>query len=178
MSSRYISALPTSLGPISAQYPHGSFGIIDWLLIDKLRTVPAELCFSSSTQGGNAASSRVYNVTTPQTVTWSSMLPSVRKSIEKSQSEIRVLPYDQWLKLLESSIDNRPNTGGDPDMERRLLQDNPAIKLLHFYKSLGQQTPRPFSTEKAMKASKALENMQAIKPERLAAWTEEWTKDF
>lgn len=179
LGSVAMGCLPDDLG--------AQFSEVDWVPVDLLADVLVDLVVSSSHQadpdyddeGGGGA--RVYNLRNPRTTTWTTLLPSVIDTVKArlgpESAPLEVVPPSVWLKRLEQA-GSREEDGDD-------AAANPAIKLVDFYrdylwKSDGKEgvaakTP-PMDIDKACARSSALRAVEAISPQSVQKWVEEWLK--
>lgn len=176
LGSVAMGCLPDDLG--------AQFSEVDWVPVDLLADVLVDLVVSSPQagpdhgEGGGGA--RVYNLRNPHTTTWRQLLPSVIDTIKarlgSDSAPPEVVPPSVWLKRLEQA--GSREDGDD-------AATNPAIKLVDFYrdylwKSDGKEgvapkTP-PMDIEKACARSSALGGVEAISPQSVQKWVEEWLK--
>jgi hypothetical protein len=113
----------------------GAFDTIDWIPIDQLAKIVVEL---SRIRINNGAE-EIYHVVHPTPLTWKTIMPHIRSALEAAAilrrsdelSEIHIIPYLDWFRLLQKSASNAN--------ERNMVtaedvHANPAIKLLDFMK--------------------------------------------
>ena len=134
--------------------------------MDKLSHVLCEIMTSSSDLLGtnNVRRSLTYHVVNPQSTTWSALVPKIM-SCYSSQTGMKIVPFSEWLRLLERSIESSTNS-----------EENPAIKLLDFYHhaaNLGKELQVLDST-KAEKASKTLKRLGAVNGKWVSRWMQQW----
>ncbi|KAL2821419.1 hypothetical protein BDW59DRAFT_109738 [Aspergillus cavernicola] len=161
ISSRYLKALPDSLGG-------SQFDIIDWVPIDELAPIVVEL--SASLVG--TSSVQIFHCTNPRPISWASLLPVIAEEIGQPGSTTRdpstavTVPLTTWLQKLRDSI----------ALELKAEQ-NPAAKLADFYEQLldiGSTLTLILPSEKTKEASKSLAKLRPIQPEWLRGWITEW----
>lgn len=80
----------------------------------------------------------------------------------------RVVSYAEWLEVLEST--------GTADAVTQLerLRDNPALKLLSFFRANSMMSEGTVSTQEAVKASKELERIPVLGPGDSKRWLTAW----
>ncbi|KAI0388936.1 acetyl-CoA synthetase-like protein [Xylariaceae sp. FL0594] len=83
ISSKFIGAVPSSLGPGSTA--------VDWVPVDKLGDMVCEIITNDTKQVGEGL--RVFNIVHPCPASWSSLLPAVVEGVEPSE----------WIARLERS---------------------------------------------------------------------------
>ncbi|KAI1135705.1 acetyl-CoA synthetase-like protein [Hypoxylon sp. FL0543] len=127
-SARHLGALPRSLGTSSR---------VEWVPVDELARIILEVVDDVATndndddnagnaKGGKSAGARVYNLVNPTPVPFSDLLPALK---EKGIAE-REISFEDWIAALERS-------SHEPAARKAVAAgDNPAVKLLDFYKSL------------------------------------------
>lgn len=57
------------------------------------------------------------------------------------------------------------------------IEQNPALKLLQFLKTMEQQTEQPvavFSTDETVKVSKTLATLEPVRAEWMKNWMRQW----
>ncbi|KAI8958908.1 acetyl-CoA synthetase-like protein [Daldinia sp. FL1419] len=121
-SSKFVGMLPRSLGTSSR---------IEWVPVDELSKIILEVLDEvthpedeDNFTDGNAKprGAKVYNLVNPQAVPFSDLVPALQ---EKGIAP-KTVPLETWIEALErSSYDRKSST-----------QNNPAVKLLDFYKSI------------------------------------------
>ncbi|KAL8650328.1 MAG: hypothetical protein Q9226_005189 [Calogaya cf. arnoldii] len=106
----------------------------------------------------------VYNAINPNHTTWSTLLPTIQCHFADTPLEIVSLP--KWINVLKESA----NGTQDPNL-------NPAIRLLDFYENLakGPSHAHPvLDTTKTVNTSRRLGALEAVKPEWMKLWLEQW----
>lgn len=181
-SSKYLRKIPVSLGPSNN---------IDWIPVDILSHVLVELmvnaasleedhcvqvngCSSQHDCGAERnrdrkasperASSTVYHAVNPRRTTWSTLLPVIIAHFHNPSLE--VVPLTEWVDALDASADHIED-----------LQVNPALKLLDFYRGLASsiESSNPiFDTAETVNKSKQLASLEAVKPEWMKLWLDQW----
>ena len=109
-------------------------------------------------------STTVYHAVNPKHTTWKSLLPTIRSHFNESPLEI--VSLQEWINALKESAD----VTLDVDL-------NPAIKLLDFYQNLANDSSHAnpvFETSKAVDRSAQLRLLEAVKPEWMKRWLEQW----
>lgn len=162
-SSKYLGALPSSLGGMSQ---------VDWIPVDLMASVVAELLQSlESNREPNTPLPSVYNLVNPRQTSWIDLLPTVQERLG-GPSKIRVTPLSEWVETLEKSATN--NHGYVTD-------DNPAVKLLDFFKSLAKNGDLPTETVNGLfevaalkKDSAAARELQPVSPDWMRTWIDQW----
>ncbi|KAH7390129.1 putative NRPS-like enzyme [Cadophora sp. MPI-SDFR-AT-0126] len=157
-SSKHLGILPETLGNMDT---------VDWVPVDLLSTIIVELAEkivhhkSDKDQG-----TLVYNLTNPQTTTWSSLLPTVQEFIGVH----KVVSFNDWLQVLQQS--STANNGA-------LIASNPGVKLLDFYHSLsGKETAMVgsrYAVDSLMRDSKQASDLTAVSPDWMRLWLRQWS---
>ncbi|KAE9380743.1 putative NRPS-like enzyme [Stipitochalara longipes BDJ] len=183
LSSRYIGALPDTLGARDSN-SSGVMSNINWIPIDQLSEILVELTFHLS-EGTSSPEEQVFHAVNPNPVTWESLLPTVQKTLEETLSiegetavsRIEIVSLPTWIERLRktaSAVTDARTLGESAD----ILYRNPGLKLLDFYQSLAASdtsAPRSiFDIRKTSEASPSLKNLEAIRKEWMAGWINDW----
>ncbi|KAI2784911.1 acetyl-CoA synthetase-like protein [Daldinia loculata] len=121
-SSKFLGVLPRSLGTSSR---------VEWVPVDELSKIILEVVDevtrtdeedSTSSGKGKQRGAKVYNLVNPHAVPFSDLIPALQ---EKGIAD-KTVPLESWIEALERSSYERKTSA----------QDNPAVKLLDFYKSI------------------------------------------
>ncbi|KAK6954711.1 hypothetical protein Daesc_004679 [Daldinia eschscholtzii] len=119
-SSKFLGILPESLGTSSR---------VEWVPVDELSKIILEVVDEVTRSDDDATSgktkqrgAKVYNLVNPHAVPFSDLLPALQ---EKGIAD-KTVPLETWIEMLERSSYNQKSTA----------HDNPAVKLLDFYKSI------------------------------------------
>ncbi|CDO73876.1 hypothetical protein BN946_scf185016.g33 [Trametes cinnabarina] len=105
----------------------------------------------------------------PKPVPWHSIVSDIAK-----QLDVPLVPLPEWITKLEKSA------GGDSNTDVELLQRNPALSLLSFFKHMApsrDQEPMVgvyLSTAKSTAVSDTLANLPSLNHERVARWLAAW----
>ncbi|PLB43526.1 putative NRPS-like enzyme [Aspergillus steynii IBT 23096] len=180
VSSLDLGALPSSLGG-----GEGQFDEIDWIPVDVLAPILAELSIANATGDfrmdaieGSSKGARVFHCVNPRRVQWQDMIPVVVEELQTpgrnaQAGQVSVVSLQEWVGKLQASIGSE---GVGVDIDR-----NPAAKLVGFYKQLLTNAGRVdtsgvarFSTDKTAGFSKELKESQVIRPEWMRGWIREW----
>ncbi|KAI1767436.1 acetyl-CoA synthetase-like protein [Hypoxylon sp. FL1150] len=118
-SSKFLGALPQTLGTSSR---------VEWVPVDELSKMILEVVddvnSSSKDRGNKGGGAHVYNLVNPTPVDFSSLLPALQPAVAPS-----AIPFADWIERLEHSTHDRA-------ARKVAAEDNPAVKLLDFYRSL------------------------------------------
>ncbi|EPS36265.1 hypothetical protein H072_10357 [Dactylellina haptotyla CBS 200.50] len=187
LSSGHMGALPESLGIMNNADPAGQTGGLDWIPVDQLSRIIAELSFGLSKKTSES-SMHVFHTVNPNLITWKSLLPVVRDTLQKSlaeqpgitQADIQIIPYPEWLERLEKQSTS-DSAGRGASGSREMAYWNPGMKLLEFYKSLLEQPQGDgrvrFDTRSTLQACGSMRDLETIKPEWMAAWIKHWVSE-
>jgi thioester reductase-like protein len=198
LSSRYLGALPASLGQGGSIMES-----VDWVPVDALASILVELSFSLSesrpdpTRAGDGTF-HVFHCTNPHPIPWANLVPVIvhalsaslgrdsgKKGTEKEEgSVISVVGFREWLARLEGSATTTNPTASieQDDKSSSLTKDldrNPALKLLDFYNQLliaGQEDgpSARLSLQKTVRVSKSLAELGPIQAEWMGGWIRDW----
>ncbi|KAI1147615.1 hypothetical protein F4825DRAFT_436823 [Nemania diffusa] len=157
-SSKYIGKLPENLGRAE---------VIDWIPVDLLGQIMVELATTNSPQSQQAGAS-VYHVTNPKFTSWGELVPVIKSQIEeanKGANAIELVPFESWLdELYKSVIITNPDN----------LAQNPAGKIIEYFRSLLKGTPIRLDTTNATKVSHTLRDLEAVHK----GWVENWMRQW
>lgn len=171
LSSKYIGALPETLGSTSTE--------VDWIPIDRLSNLLATFAFLLSKKADHPGV-QVFHAVNRNTVSWESLLPTVRKSLQtQSQigiTDIDVVPYSTWVhRLKNNAVGGSENTS---EVDSDTVKRNPGIKLSEFYESLlakeNNEINVKFDIRRTLEKSPALGKLEPIQAEWMAGWIRGW----
>ena len=146
-----------SLGYLPSHIPDA-----DWIPVDILAATVLDIVHFAATTGN----ARTYNIVNPRSTAWTSLLDTVR---ERLDPPVQIVELKEWIRKLEE-ID-----GSDP----KELSSKPAIKILDFYRSLGEQdeTARravSFSTKHGIAASRNMAELRPVSVDWMKIWLTQW----
>lgn len=110
---------------------------------------------------GNVA--RVYHAVNPHRTTWSRLLPAIQ---EHFGNTLQPVSLQEWVATL-----------GESAISTEDVSTNPAIRLLDFFQGLLSETQHGqpiFETVETERKSRELAAMEAVKPEWMKLWLEQW----
>ena len=155
-TSRNLGKLPANLPPV------------DWVPVDVVASVICEAAFSAASasrlmsSAASAAPCNFYNIVNPSPVAYAEILPHILSAL---QPQPETVPLDDWIEELERMDGANADTGGK----------FPAVKILHFYRSLlrpGEGHLR-FETKQAARLSKEFAALQPVQSEQVSRWIKE-----
>ncbi|OAQ97692.1 hypothetical protein LLEC1_03573 [Akanthomyces lecanii] len=153
-SSVQLGSLPESLGSME----------VDWVPVDKAARSILDMAAYTSEAVDFSDGAKFFNLVNPRTATWSTIAPAVVSFYEQRGKRLQLVTLDEWIKAVE----NAPASS-------KLS----AIKLLDTYKAMANSAENGphagFSTDKAQVASKTLASMDAITPELMTLWCQQWS---
>jgi len=178
-SSTFISALPAPISPptqVSADEP------INWIPMDYLADVLVELGLNTKlTASKDNVGAKIYQITHPHAVPRAQLLPAVQQGLRASgmSSELPVIPYVEWYELLKAkSTEAEENT--DQANAALLAHNHPTMRLMDFFWGMHYQGDSglrmKLAMEKTLEVSQTLRNMEQLKPEWMAGWTQDWIR--
>ncbi|EJC99103.1 acetyl-CoA synthetase-like protein [Fomitiporia mediterranea MF3/22] len=118
----------------------------------------------------------VLNIVHPRPVSWSSVISTVSEILG-----IPVVPYTDWLHLLEKAAKSTPSDSTSLEAAHR---SNPALRLLSFFQGSSDvpdeykealRFPR-MTCEKATAASQAMQKAKPLGEEDAKRWIESWRR--
>lgn len=180
ISSHYLKAIPESLGSRGDGDKPGVLDRIEWVPIDQLAILLLEIAFGTESHSPKSEGAQVFHPINPHWVSWQSLVPAVVEALEKSSPSdpaIRILKYEDWLVLLQSSAGSiKTSVQSGQSVTADTLSENPAVKLLDFYESLMVSTneEKPLAMEKSAKMCPSLRSLDAIQAEWLQGWIKDW----
>ncbi|KAJ5654744.1 hypothetical protein N7490_001747 [Penicillium lividum] len=125
ISSRHLNALPSSLGGSRME-------IIDWVPIDDLALILAELSESLTLSTNEPGKLSVFHCVNPKTISWDDLIAVIVQESSSTQTPQVIVTFEEWLTRLKASvsaIDEKQDT-------KDALWQNPGLKLLDFYDQL------------------------------------------
>lgn len=173
LSSIHIGCIPSSLG--------SSLGRIDWVPVDLLANIVAELAMSKTQYQGEGSSVKVFHPLNPKPKAWEDIRDELAVDLFSiSGKVIEMVPLDVWIAKVRQDVETKAGAGtilkeGELD---KILKLNPAVKLLDFYENvLGDGGgSNILETKETEKASNALSNLEGVKREWIAKWISEWVE--
>lgn len=161
-TSRALGALPETI-PLLDE--------VDWLPVDDAAQVIVELALDvpADTADPRRRTLALCNVANPKTVPWGALVPAVQASVVGDP--LRVVPFPEWLDLLESSA--------APVEWEDTTAAMPALKLLDFFRELeeGRRSDARqtlMQTEMTRKLSPRLAGVGAIDGSMMVNWLKQW----
>ncbi|KAJ4147015.1 hypothetical protein LMH87_001568 [Akanthomyces muscarius] len=152
-SSVQLGSLPESLGSMA----------VDWVPVDKVARTILDMAAYTSEATDFSSGAEFFNLVNPKTASWSTIAPAVVSFYEQRGKRLQLVSLDEWTKAVE----NAPASSSLS-----------AIKLLDTYKAMAEGAENGpgarFATDKAQVASKTLASMEAITPELMALWCQQW----
>jgi thioester reductase-like protein len=167
-SSKYLGMLPESLGKLDS---------IDWIPVDILALIIVQLLelihdnVSNQGQSETRPSPAVYNLVNPKVTEWGALFPAVQDELG-GESKVRIVPLEEWVQALENSASE--NHG-------YIVAENPAVKLLDFFKILGKGASRYAETSKLryevgrlVRDSPRAAKLGPVSPKWIRLWMKQW----
>ncbi|KAI1444785.1 acetyl-CoA synthetase-like protein [Annulohypoxylon stygium] len=192
-SSKFLGKLPKTLGTSSR---------VEWVPVDELAKIILEVVEdlgneeetvnSNGTTNGiigkeksGSKGAKVYNLVNPSPVTFADLLPALKeKGIAEEETS-----FEEWIDALEHSSHDRA-------AKKRSAEDNPAVKLLDFYKSLapkkdmdksngngtangagegeGGEDDYTWRVENTLQASPTARELEPVNTEWVKLWVDRW----
>lgn len=162
-SSRYIGAVPESLGPC--------LDSVDWIPVDALAEILIDVIGSTELENGIDSGAVVYNILNPHPVKWGTLLPTISQGFLSAET-ISTVPLQSWIVQVKEDTD-KIDAAKDNELGA-LLKSNPALKLVRFYEDASRQEGIGWAMENAMNASQALRDLEGIK----RVWMKKWMKGW
>lgn len=158
---------------------------IDWLPVDKLSKILAEILSSASRPSvsqerldeglpdkiGNThlTGTKIYHVVNPHLASWQHDLAVDLFTLFPSGT-VQPVYFREWLMRLKASA-KEAESNGHLDMER-----NPAIRLIDFYTTLAEneEASRRLLSAASERASQTLRDLGPLKLDWLRNWMVQW----
>ncbi|KAG6818478.1 hypothetical protein H0H93_004670, partial [Arthromyces matolae] len=163
-SSLTLGALPSAAG------------LISWLPMDAVSKATLDIAFSS------AEIPPAVNIVHPRPIPWIQVIQAFKDVFEQQGSHLRIVPFKDWLSLLE--VRSKKATDAD-------LKAIPALKLLEFFRSISKADQAAvadgsdlesgghgkFATVKARELSETMRDLQPITSSDVTRWVRYWRKN-
>ena len=103
----------------------------------------------------------VFHVRNPSTTTWSKLLPTILKST----GPLRVVSFAEWVDTLANCV-----------VDSNQTEDNPAVKLLDFFKGLrdGNTSPPQLDTTNTARICPKLATIPPVNEQWMETWMKQW----
>ncbi len=134
---------------------------VDWIPVDSLASIIIELSVSAPLEEKGAS---FFNLVNPHATAWETLLETLREHLGPSTE---VVPLEKWIKRLQDLNANDPN----------VIAQYPAVKILNFFESLGEQQTLGqvhYRTTKACQASKTMASLPAVDSAAMKVWLKQW----
>lgn len=163
-SSMSLGVAPEALGPADN---------VDWVPVDVLADVMVELVTSLHSESDAKPKTHFYHTANPKVVTWGTLLSALIDYSRKAKKELKVIGMPEWVDVLEKSS---AKSSSPADVEQ-----NPAIKLLDFFKNLQDKALRmpearsvTLDVKKTSKQSASLADMAPVSQDWMQLWLNQW----
>jgi len=134
---------------------------VDWIPVDSLASIIIELTLSAPLEVKGAS---FFNLVNPHATAWKTLLETLREHLGPSTE---VFPLKEWIKRLQDLDTNDPN----------VIAQYPAVKILDFFESLGEQQKfgqLQYRTTKAYQASKTMASLPVVDSAAMKVWLKQW----
>lgn len=134
---------------------------VDWIPVDSLASIIFELSVSAPSEDGRAS---FFNLVNPHATAWETLLETLKEHLGLNTE---VVPLEEWIKRLQDLDASNPN----------VIAQYPAVKILDFFESLGEQQASgqvEFSTTKGCRASKTMASLPAVDSAAMKVWLQQW----
>ncbi|KAK6598613.1 nonribosomal peptide synthetase [Botrytis cinerea] len=174
ISSSFIGAVPNSLGL--------DLDRIDWIPVDALSEILLELC-QFPQHGKEIDGAKVFNLVNPRQEKWENFLATVIEVLSSCNSagkRIEKISLKSWIQKVEDTVDHQSHHRTVESNEKetcfnRLVELNPAIKLIHFYRAEEKSKKgKEWETERAQMQSKRIQNLGKVENIWLEKWIKAW----
>ncbi|KAI0423280.1 hypothetical protein F5X98DRAFT_369287 [Xylaria grammica] len=152
-SSKYLGKVPDSLGPLES---------IDWIPVDKLGDIVAELATYLPRSHQPDEGATVYHAVNPHHTTWRELLPTITRHLSQGKA-VEVVSLKTWVDALKGSAARAES-----------IAANPAMKLIDFFESLVGGSTTVFKTERTLDASPTLSTIGPIQDSWMDIWMRQW----
>ncbi|KAK4998933.1 hypothetical protein LTR66_001923 [Elasticomyces elasticus] len=148
----------------------GELGVVDWIPVDELATAIKDLIFANA----GKTSFEVYNLVNHRVASWSDLVPAVQNfygDLHSTSPAMETIPLDKWVEALERiDLNNRD-----------AVDEMPSIKILNFYKAIGESLSTSpisniaaFDTDNLSRASNTMRDLKPIDRETVTVWLRQW----
>ncbi|KAI1076050.1 acetyl-CoA synthetase-like protein [Whalleya microplaca] len=159
-SSKYLGVLPRTLGSSSR---------VDWIPVDELSQIVLEVLEAvTAPEEGEKGGAKVYNLTNPTPVSWTDLLPALLEAGIASET----VEFEEWIARVERSSHVE-------HAHEKALEENPAVKLLDFYRSLRpregeDEDDYSWCVDNTLDASPTARALKPVNKEWMKLWVERW----
>lgn len=152
--------------------------------LGKLPDAEGVVCWVSCVDAAGAvvdflhAKDNVVNLVHPRPVTWSSVMTLFSKYLN-----LPVVPFSEWMSDLKAAHKELDAKATNPAAVKKLLDTNPALRLMSFFETGEQRSGEPFTESmgivrldcsKAVAASKTLSTCGQVGEESVRRWVSHW----
>ncbi|KAI1496036.1 hypothetical protein F5X99DRAFT_414492, partial [Biscogniauxia marginata] len=157
-SSLYLKALPGDLGTMQR---------VDWTPCEKIAHLVLEVAGVLQKVPASEISGYFHGVN-PSATSWAELAPAVQEFYGKDRIA-ELVSFEDWLTRLENSQSS----------DTQALDKNPGVKLIDSYRSmmgagLAGTEPVVFDMTKTKERSPTMKNAQAVTPQMMKHWCEQW----
>lgn len=169
LSSAHLGAVPKDIGV--------NMGRVDWVPIDLLAEVLIDLAL------GDHSDSQSVDVFHPLNLypkTWAEIQPTIVKILASvSGKRLETVSLSSWVQMVRRDIETAGGNKGlvKDDQLARLLEKNPAAKLLEFFEEIaasGSEPDNVLDTRMTAQKSEKLRAVEGVKEEWIRMWVEAW----
>jgi thioester reductase-like protein len=190
LGSRCLNAMPDSLGAYGPAIKD-----VDWVPVDVLAEVLIDIATkddeaNGSVSKGDSGTVEVFHTFKQPALGWTDLVPAVLEAMKlsspsrsSSRGDMKIVSPAEWLENLRANASflsekaDADDSGSEKDTEA-LLRENPAIKLLDFYQNKpSENSVLKWDTSKAEGASRTLKQAQAITPDMMMGWVQNWISE-
>ncbi|KAJ5736726.1 acetyl-CoA synthetase-like protein [Penicillium malachiteum] len=151
-TSKNIGKIPTSLGSMP----------VDWIPVDTLSSIVTEIVQARHGDRSELPHA-VFHLTNPEIASWSSLVPAIQQ-----RYDVEPVDFSAWVAEL-TSIQNPTSVD---------LVEKPALKLLGFYRGLGDENNAAMSVAldvtRSREASGSMKSLEPISAQLMSNWLDQW----
>ncbi|KAI1500716.1 hypothetical protein F5X99DRAFT_229647 [Biscogniauxia marginata] len=149
LSSKFLGAIPDSLG-----------SEVNWIPVDILGDIIAQIVCAAAPKRGDPAAFLVYNLVNPSITPWSELLSAL-----EAVGPVATVSAAEWIDRLEKS-----------DREHHIIHQNPAAKLIDFYKQtmLDVKPAAKVEISNLLRASETAANLPPVNKSHMSRWMRGW----
>lgn len=138
---------------------------VDWIPVDSLACIIAELSFCSRRGKGSS----FFNLVNPHLTTWETLLQTLRYHIDSCStgSKVEIVSLSHWIERLKRLDTTNKN----------IISQYPAVKILDFFQSLAAQQnfgKVQYRVQNAVEASQTMAALPAVGPKAMEVWLKQW----
>ena len=162
-SSCAMKKIPQSLGALNE---------IDWIPVDILGEIIAEIMVGSTTRTEMTGQCRITQIVNRQSIPWDRLLPAILEALPMNRRP-EVVPFAEWVEALQ--VEEQTSLTSED------VVNIPALKLVNFFTSTQQYQVNgkdisysQLAVGNASDLSRTLRETMGVSPEWMGLWMRQW----